>query len=108
MTKEEILERSRNENQDKDIYDLEVQNIAAKAGYFTGPLICIIVSILQFIFTKTVSLGYLVVIFGMFSITFLVKFGKMHKKHELFVFICYLVLFILSLIAYIFQLTGRF
>lgn len=107
MTKEEILEKSRNENQNKDVYDLEVQNKAARVAYFSVPVLCAVISIFQFIFEKTVSAGLWSVVFGMFSVTFLVKFIHMHKKHELIVFLCYLVICVLLFITYIFQLTGR-
>ncbi|MCQ2572884.1 MAG: DUF6442 family protein [Treponema sp.] len=107
MTKEEILEKSRNENQNKDIFDLEVQNLAAKISYYSAPVLCAIFSIIEFIVNKKFNFGYLLVLFGMFSVTFFVKFLKMHKKHELLVFISYLVLFILVLIVYIFQLLGK-
>ena len=33
MTKEEILEQSRKENNDKDIFDFEVQKIAARTAF---------------------------------------------------------------------------
>lgn len=107
MTKEEILEKSRNENQNRDVYDLEVQNKAAKVAYFSCPVLCLAVSVLQFVFTKTVSAGIWTVLFGMFAVTFFVKFINMHKKHELFVFLCYAVIFVMLLVVYIFQLTGR-
>ncbi|MCQ2597303.1 MAG: DUF6442 family protein [Treponema sp.] len=107
MTKDEILEKSRNENQNKDVYDLEIQNKAARVAYFSAPVLCVLVSVLQFIFTKTVSAGIWTVLFGMFAVTFLVKFLAMHKKHELLVFLCYLVIFVMLLTVYVFQLTGR-
>lgn len=107
MTKEEILEKSRNENQNKDVYDLEVQNKAIRTAYFSAPVLCVIVSLLQFIFTKTVSAGFWTILFGMFTVTFFIKFLHMHKKHELIVCLCYLIIFILLFITYIFQLAGR-
>lgn len=107
MTKEEILERSRSENQNKDVYDLEVQSKAAKAAFFASPILCAAVSILQLVFTGTVSAGIWAVLFGMFTVTFLVKFLNMHKKHELFVCVCYFAIFVMLTVVYMFQLTGR-
>ncbi len=107
MTKEEILQKSRSENKNKDIYDLEIQNVAATTGFYTVPALCALVAVLQFVFTKTVSAGVWCIYSGMLSVTFLVKFVKMHKKHELFVFIGYSVIFVFLLVTFIFQLCGK-
>jgi Ca2+-dependent lipid-binding protein len=107
MTKEEILEKSRMENSNKDVFDLEVQKTAATAAYFSSLGLCAFVSILSWIFTKRVGLQCWVIFFGMLSVTFSVKFIKMKKLHELFVALAYLAIFILLTIAYILQLTGR-
>ena len=57
MTKEEILEQSRKENNDKDIVDLEVQKTAAVAAYFSSFGLCAFVSILNWIFTKKATVS---------------------------------------------------
>src|SRR5574344_500939 len=95
MTKEEILAKSRDENQDEDLIDLEVQSIAAKVGIYVSFLLCTAISIVEFVFTKKVSVQCWLIFFGITATIFLIKFIKIHKKHELFVFICYLVVFIL-------------
>ena len=40
MTKEEILEKSRNENQNKDYADLEAQSKGALVAYYAGFVFC--------------------------------------------------------------------
>ncbi len=107
MTKEEILEQSRKENNDKDIFDLEVQKTAAIAAYFSSLGLCVFVSILNWIFTKRISVQCWMIFFGMLSIAFFVKFFKMKKWHELFVALGYLAIFIALTVVFIFQLTGR-
>ena len=106
MTKEEILEQSRKENNDKDIVDLEVQKTAAVAAYFSSFGLCAFVSILNWIFTKKVSVQCWMIFFGMLTVAFFVKFIKLKKLHELFVALGYLAIFIALIVVFIIQLTG--
>ena len=107
MTKEEILAQSRKENNDKDVFDLEVQKTAARAGFFSSLGLCVFVSIISWIFTKRVSVQCWMIFFGMLTVAFGVKFFKMKKLHELFVALGYLAIFILLTVVFILQLTGH-
>ena len=107
MTKEEILAQSRKENNDKDVFDLEVQKTAAMAAYFSSFGLCAFVSIISWIFTKHVSVQCWMIFFGMLTVTFLVKFFKMKKMHELFVALGYFAIFVLLTVVFILRLTGR-
>ena len=107
MTKKEILAQSRKENNDKDVFDLEVQKTAARAAFYSSFGLCVFVSIISWIFTKRVSVQCWMLFFGMLTVAFGVKFLKMKKLHELFVAIGYLVIFILLTVVFILQLTGR-
>ena len=107
MTKDEILEQSRKENNDKDVFDLEVQKTAARAAFFSSFGLCVFVSIISWIFTKSVSVQCWMILIGMLSVTFFVKFFTMKKLHELFVAFGYLAIFILLTVVFILQLTGR-
>ena len=107
MTKEEILEQSRKENNDKDVFDWEGQKTAARAAFFSSFGLCVFVSIISWIFTKRVSVQCWLIFFGMLTVAFCVKFLKMKKLHELFVALGYLVIFILLTVVFILQLTGH-
>ena len=107
MTKDEILEKSRKDNGDKDMFDLDVQRRAATAAYFSSFGLCVFVSVLSLIFTGRVSVQCWMIFFGMLTVAFGVKFFKMKKLHELFVALGYLVIFILLTAVFILQLTGR-
>lgn len=106
MTKDEILQKSREDNGGKDIEDLEVQKQASMIGYFSCLGLCALVSVLSYVFTKRVSVQSWMIFFGMLSVAFFTKFFKMKKKHELVVAICYLAIFVLLTVAFIFELTG--
>ena len=107
MTKEEILEQSRKENNDKDVFDLEVQKTAARAAFYSSFGLCVFVSTISWIFTKRISVQCWMIFFGMLTVTFFVKYFKMKKLHELFVALGYLAIFILLTVVFILQLTGR-
>lgn len=106
MTKEEILEKSRNELGEKDVFDLEVQKKAASVAYFSSFGLCLFVSLLNWIFTKHISVQCWIIFFGMLSIAFFVKFFKMKKFHELFVALVYFLIFTALVVLLCLQLTG--
>lgn len=107
MTKEEILEQSRNENNNKDMFDFEVQKTAVVAAYFSSFGLCLFVSALNWIFTRRISVQCWIIFFGMLTVAFFVKFFKMKKWHELFVALCYLAIFILLSLVFVLQITGH-
>ena len=80
MTKEEILEKSRNENQNKDYADLEAQSKGALVAYYAGFVFCSICAVLELIFKRTVNAGVWVILFGMLSTAFLVKYIRLQKN----------------------------
>ena len=107
MTKEEILEQSRKENNHKDIFDFEVQKNAARTAFYSSFGLCAFVSILSWIFAKRLSVQCWMIFFGMLAVTFFVKYFKLKKLHELFVALGYLIIFCLLTLVFIMQLTGR-
>ena len=107
MTRDEILSKSREENNGKDIADLDVQKTAATAAYFSSLGLCSLVSILSWIFTGRISVQCWMIFFGMLTVTFFVKYFKLKKLHELFVAIGYLAIFCLLTFVFIMQITGR-
>ena len=107
MTKEGILQKSRKDNSGKDIEDLDVQKTAASVAYFASLGLCVLVSVLNWIFTRRVSVQCWIVFFGMLSIAFFVKYIKLKKLHELLVALGYFVIFVLLCVTFVFELTGR-
>ena len=107
MTKEEILEKCRSDNAGKDIEDLEVQKTAATIAYFSSFGLCVLVSILNWIFTRQIKIECWIVFFGMVCVAFFVKFSRLKKLHELFVALGYLLIFAALLVLFILQLSGK-
>ncbi len=104
MTKDEILQKSREENGSKDLFDLDVQRTAAVAAYFASFALCALVSALSWILSRRVSVQCWIIFFGMLCVAFFVKFFKMRKLHELFVALGYLAIVILLTAVFLHEL----
>lgn len=85
MNKEEILQASRNENQNKDIYELEVIRKGQRIGGLIG---CCVTFALMFvenvILEKDMNYGYFLIILSASAGLWVYKALKMKKKHEIF------------------------
>nr|WP_318682144.1 DUF6442 family protein [uncultured Treponema sp.] len=106
MTKEEILEISRNENQNKDLADLEAVNKGSKIAFIVGFTLCVIIASLDIFFNDHIDERIWMIFTGMFSAMFLTKFIMKRKTHELIVFIVYILFFLLSTVAFCARLLG--
>lgn len=106
MTKEEILEKSRNENKNQDIYDLEIQNKAARLSIYITSILCCLLIITVTIYQKTVPFEFVLILCGMLSTMFITKFIMMRKKHELIIACIYTLGFIISTMLFIKQLIA--
>lgn len=106
MNKEEILAKSRKENKNQDIVEYEVLKSAGSIATRIGLLLCCLIAVMEVIFTGKVSFGSWFIFFGMLSTQFLVKFIKLHRRHELLVAVLYLVLCIMFFILFVIQNMG--
>jgi cell division protein FtsW (lipid II flippase) len=106
MNKEDILEKSRKENKNKDIAELEVICQASKIAGRVGMLICCAIAILEIIFTGRPNFGTWTIYFSILATLMLVKYIKLHRKHELWIAVLYIACFVAFLAAYILKLAG--
>lgn len=83
MNKEEILEKSRKENKNRDIAELDVLQKASKFAYIVGCCVCMVICFVQWCTTETINWGCWVVNFSTLGTVFLVKFIILKRKHEL-------------------------
>lgn len=104
MNKEEILKKSREENNNKDIAGLKTTHNAAFWAYIIGIVLCCILVILDVIFTGSVNFTICIILFGMLSTVFMVKYIKIRRKHELFISLLYAACFVLFFVMYILKL----
>lgn len=83
MDKEEILAKSRKENRDRDLVELEVLHKANNIALSVSMLICALISVLHAVFRDSTDYAVWTVQFGMLSTVMLVKFVKLRRRHEL-------------------------
>ncbi len=104
MNKEEILERSRKENKNKDIVEQEATLKACRVAYIVGPIVCVVLCFIQLAFIRTINWGCWVVNFSILGTVFLVKYIKLRKNHELIITIFYFTICIFFFIGFIMAL----
>lgn len=83
MTKEEILEKSRGENKDCDIFEKEVLKEAGNVGAGVAAAVSSIFVALQFILGKGFNYSLYAIVFSVLAATFIVKAVRLKRKHEI-------------------------
>lgn len=106
MKKEDVLEKSRNENKGADELELSVIAAAGKLAAKIGMMVCCLIAVLQVIFTDAVSYESWMIYFSILSTMFIEKYIKLHKKHELALSILYSALFIFFTVLFVIRLVG--
>lgn len=104
MNKEEILERSRKENKNQDIFE---KDVIIKGNYYAciaSAIIATIFFVVQIFTGGGMNYGLYAVVFAMPMAGFWFKYIKLRKKHELLVAICYTVVVIMFSSANIYNL----
>ena len=91
MNREEILEKSRQENHGQDIANLEV----ARSSIVFG----------EAIKYDRMNSGIFFAVMAGCSAIFIRKYLKLHKKHELYISIVYVIAAAAFLVSWILQLT---
>lgn len=107
MDKEKILKKSRNENQNKDIYELEV----ISKGQRVGGLIAISVTFALMVIERAIldsdtNYGYFLIILSAGMGLWLYKAVKMRRKHEIFLAVLWTVLAIYAAVMVILDFIG--
>ena len=106
VNKEEILERSRKENKNQDIYEKEVIIQGNRYACIAAGVLATLFFVIQIFTGGGMNYGLYAVVFSMPMAGFWVKYIKLHKKHELFVAVCYTILVLLLSAAYIYGLVA--
>ena len=107
MTREEILERSRNENRGKDVADLEVSKSGMVIGWILVCILCGVTMVIDGIVFGRFPMEFLFCVLGALAAVFYYKFFKLRKKHELLMAIVYSVTSVCWLVSWIIQIANR-
>ena len=92
MNKEEILEKSRAENRNKDIYEQEILKQASTSAVIVMMVLATIFFAAQIFVGGGMNWGIWALVFSANMTTFWVKYIKLHRKHELVMAIAYTIL----------------
>ena len=105
MNKDEILEKSRQENKHKDEMEKEVFLKAGQRSCAVGSIICALIIVLETFFADHVNLSILALYFAMTGTILLSKYSKLKKIHELIFGSIQLVLSAICMVLYIMRLV---
>ena len=92
MNKEEILEKSRAENKNKDIYEQEVLKQASTGAVIVMMVLATIFFAAQIFVGGGTNWGLWALVFSANMTTFWVKYIRLRRKHELVMAISYTIL----------------
>lgn len=102
MNKEEILQASRKENQNKDIYELEVINKAQRVGGLIAISVAFALLLIErAILDSATNYGYLLIILSAGMGLWLYQAVKLKRKHAIFFAVLWTLLVIYSAIMVI-------
>lgn len=92
MDKNEVLAKSRTENKNRDIYELEVLNQASRIAVIVMSLFAVIFFVTQIFVGGGMNWGVWALVFSADMTLFWVKYIKLRRKHELVMAIAYTIL----------------
>lgn len=107
MDKEEILEKSRIENQNKDVADIEISKSGIRAGWIVTVCLAALAAVLDGVLFGRPAYEILFATMAGLAVVFFCKYAKLKKLHELIVAICYSIGSLGFLIGWIMQIMNR-
>lgn len=107
MNRDEILEKSRIENQNKDIVNIETSKAGIRAGWIVTVCLAAIAAILDGVFFGRPAYDILFAVMTGLAVVFFCKYAKLKKMHELIVAICYSIGSFGFLIGWVMQIINR-
>lgn len=106
MNKKEILEKSRQENKNKDMYEKEVIKESWNYGATSALVLATVFFVIQIFTGGGINYGIYAVVFSMPATVFVLKYYRLRMKHELFVAIIYILITLFFSFAHIYKLIS--
>ena len=100
MKKEEILEKSRNENKKKDFVAIEIENQAVKIAALSVVILASVYYVAGIVITGIDNKGWYSIIALYCAIVFGYKGIKMHNKLNIFTGCIWLIVSIILIVSY--------
>ena len=108
MDKDEILARSRKENRDQDLVELEVLHKAHSIALGVAMIASGLLSVLHAIFLDTPDFSVWIVMWATLASVFFVKYHRLRKRHELVLGLIYLAFCVFFFVLYLRRVLGVF
>lgn len=105
MEKDQILEKSRKENKNQDIYEKEILKEGRNIGAATAGILATIFFVIQILTGGGINYGLYAVVFSIPAAAFTVKAFRMKKKHEIFIAAIYIIFVLLLSASHIYNLV---
>ena len=99
--KDEILNASRKEHQNKDLAEMEVLYLAGSHASRVGAFVCCLLSLLSSMLAHTKIYSPWVICFSIFATQWLVRFIKMKRKSDLLLTIMFFILSVLEFVGFV-------
>lgn len=106
MNREEILEKSRAENKNKDVYEREVLQQAGNITVIVMMALAAIFFAVQIFVGGGMNWGMWALVFSGSMATFWVKYIRLRRKHELVMAILYTIITVSLSVGYIYDLIA--
>ena len=106
MNKDDILARSRAENQGADQYEMQILEKAGKLSAQVGMLACCAIAVASAAVTGRVSFGCWVIYFAILSTLFWTKWLYLKKRHEGILSVIYTAAGALFAVLFALELAG--
>lgn len=107
MNKDEILKMSRKENENQDEMERDAMARAGQRACAVGGLICVLIILLEHIFSDFITLSTWAVYLSMRGTMHIVKHAKLKKKDELIFALIDLALAAACFTIYVFRLVRQ-
>ena len=101
MKKDEILNASTKEHQNKDLAEMEVLYLAGSHASRVGAFVCCLLSLLSSMLAHTKIYSPWVICFSIFATQWLVRFIKMKRKSDLLLTIMFFILSVLEFVGFV-------
>ena len=101
MKKDEILNASRKEHQNKDLAEIEVVYHAGSYASRVGAFVCCLLSLLSSMLAHTMIYSPWVIYFSILTTQWFVRFIEMKRKSDLVLTVLFFVFSILAFIGFV-------
>ena len=107
MNKNEILQKSRNENRGKDVADIEIAKSGMRLGWCITACLAMVVGIIDMMVFGVRCFGTLFAVNTGLSVLYIYKYIMLRKKSDLFTGICWGFVAAVDMVIWILYLVDR-